>query len=365
MADKIKGITIEIGGDTTGLSKALKGVNAEIKNTQSNLKDVNKLLKLNPTNTELLKQKQQLLKQAIGETQEKLKTLKEAEKQAQEQFKRGEISQEQYDALKREIIKTENELKNLEKEARNSNAALSKISGVADKIAEGANNVAAKTRALSTAAGAAIAGIGAMGYKAAQSADDLNTLAKQTGLSTEMLQKAQYAADLIDVSYDKFTSSINKMVGKLRTNEEGFNDLGIATRGANDEMLSTEEIFFNAAEALSQIDNETERDIKAQELFGKSAAELAGILDDGGAALKECGEQAEEMGLILDQDTLNSLNEVNDKIDTLKANVKGTLAKSGAKALEALTPVIDEVAKALQMLLSGLVTLMKAQLKSY
>lgn len=77
-----------------------------------------------------------------------------------------------------------------------------------------------------------------------------------------MLQKAQYAADLIDVSFETFTGSISKMETKLRTNSRGFNDLGIATRNANGEMLSTEEIFFNAAEALSQIDNETERDIK-------------------------------------------------------------------------------------------------------
>ena len=81
MADRIKGITIEIGGDTTKLSTALKGVNKEIKSTQDQLKDVDRLLKLDPKNTELLRQKQVLLKQAISETGEKLKTLNEAEKQ--------------------------------------------------------------------------------------------------------------------------------------------------------------------------------------------------------------------------------------------------------------------------------------------
>lgn len=347
MADKIKGITIEIGGDTTGLSKALKGVNAEIKNTQSNLKDVNKLLKLDPTNTELLKQKQKLLGDAVKETKEKLETLKEAEKQAQEQFKNGKISQEQYDALKREIIKTENELKNLEKEARNSNAVLSEISAVAGQFADGAKKISSNTRAISTAASAALVGLGGMAVSAASAADDLNTLAKQTGISTEMLQEAKYAADLIDVSFETFTSSVAKMEGKLRTSEESFTNLGIATRDANDNLLSTEEIYMNAAKALSQIDNETERDIRAQELFGKSAAELAGILDDGGAALQEYGQQAKDAGLIMSQDTLDALNDVNDEIDTLKANLKGTLANSGAKALDALKPVLEGVAKAI------------------
>ena len=114
MANRIKGITVEIGGDTTKLQTALKGVNSQIKNTQSVLKDVEKLLKLDPTNINLLTQKQKLLTQAIGDTKEKLATLKVAAQQANEQLQKGEISQSQYDALQREIAETEAELKKLE-----------------------------------------------------------------------------------------------------------------------------------------------------------------------------------------------------------------------------------------------------------
>ena len=99
MASRIQGITVEIGGDTTKLSSALSGVNKEIKNTQSQLKDVEKLLKLDPTNTELLAQKQRLLGDAIKETKDKLDTLKTAASQANEQLQKGDITQEQYDAL--------------------------------------------------------------------------------------------------------------------------------------------------------------------------------------------------------------------------------------------------------------------------
>ena len=84
MANRIKGITVEIGGDTTGLDKALKSVNSSIKTTQSSLKDVNRLLKLDPKNTELLSQKQKLLKDAIGATKEKLDSLKQAQEQAKQ-----------------------------------------------------------------------------------------------------------------------------------------------------------------------------------------------------------------------------------------------------------------------------------------
>lgn len=113
MANRIKGITIEIGGDTTGLKKALSDVDKSIRDTQSQLKDVERLLKIDPGNTELLIQKQKLLTQAVADTKDRLETLREAEKQVQEQFKQGKISEEQYDALKREIVATEQAEKDL------------------------------------------------------------------------------------------------------------------------------------------------------------------------------------------------------------------------------------------------------------
>lgn len=127
MADRIKGITIQIGGDTAGLNKALSGTNKEIKNTQSQLKDVERLLKLDPTNTELLAQKQRLLAEAVEETSGKLDVLKTAEKQVQDQFERGDISRQQYDSLKREIIETEHQLGKLESDAQAANKAVAKI----------------------------------------------------------------------------------------------------------------------------------------------------------------------------------------------------------------------------------------------
>ena len=115
MAGRIQGITVEIGGDTTKLQTALKGVNSEIRNTQSQLKDVDKLLKLDPGNTELLAQKHRLLGDAVKETKEKLETLKTAAEQANTTLANGEITQSQYDGLQREIAETEAKLKSLEK----------------------------------------------------------------------------------------------------------------------------------------------------------------------------------------------------------------------------------------------------------
>lgn len=346
---RIKGITVEIGGDVSGLDKALKKVNSSINDTQAQLKDVNRLLKLDPSNTELLRQKHQLLSKSVQDTSNRLETLKKAE----EQLKQAgvEKNSEQFMALQREIIETENRLNDLQNAANQSVVALAKVGSTADKISSGAQKVSDATKGISAAAGGLLTGVAAAGVAAAAAADDYNTLAKQTGLSTETLQEAKYAADLIDVSYEAFTGSLTKMVSKLRTNEEGFSNLGIATRDASGELLGTEEIFWNSVNALSAMENETARDIAAQELFGKSAAELAGILDDGGAAFRALGDDAKKAGLIMSQDTLDGLNEVNDQIDTLKAKSKATLSVAGGKALEAMAPVIDRVVEKVSALL--------------
>lgn len=139
---RIAGITIEIGGDTTGLQNALKGTNDNIKKTQDELKDVTKLLKLDPTNTELLKQKQVLLNKAIDETKQKLQTLQNAQRQAASEVgQNGKITQEQYRALQREVEATKEEIKKLQKEANSANVALQKVSDVTGKIGKTATKI--------------------------------------------------------------------------------------------------------------------------------------------------------------------------------------------------------------------------------
>lgn len=139
---RIKGVTVEISGDTTKLQTALKGVNTEIRNTQSQLRDVEKLLKLDPGNTELIAQKHKLLGQAVDETKQKLETLKTAQEQANEALKNGTISQEQYDGLQREIIETESQLKRLEEQADRSAVALQKITATGEKWQSAGDKIA-------------------------------------------------------------------------------------------------------------------------------------------------------------------------------------------------------------------------------
>ena len=187
MASRIKGITVEIGGDTTGLDKALKSVNSSIKTTQSSLRDVNKLLKLDPTNTELLTQKQKLLKDAIGTTKEKLDALKTAQEQAKTQMENGDLGADKYDALQREIIETEQELQKLAQEAVNSNAALAKIEEVGGKLENVGNTISGVgTKLLPVTA--AVTGLGAAAIKTTSDFDTAMSQVQATmGATTESM----------------------------------------------------------------------------------------------------------------------------------------------------------------------------------
>ena len=160
VASRIQGITVEIGGDTTKLSTALSKVNKEIRDTQGQLKDVNKLLKLDPGNTELMAQKHRLLAQAVGETKEKLEALKLAGQQANDALARGEISQSQYDALQREIVETEKALEELETQAGKSAVALQKIGETGEKLKSVRSSIEGAGKKLMPVT-AAVGGLGA------------------------------------------------------------------------------------------------------------------------------------------------------------------------------------------------------------
>ena len=209
MASRIKGITVEIGGDTTGLEKALKSVNSSIKTTQSELKDVNKLLKLDPSNTELLTQKQKLLKDAISSTKEKLDTLKTAQEQAKAQLESGDLGQDKYDALQREIIETEQELKRLQEQAIESNATLAKIEEVGGKLESVGNSISGVGKKMMPVT----AGITALGTAAVTTAADFESSMSQVQATMGITKDAMSEVDGQTVNTMDTLSALAKKMG--------------------------------------------------------------------------------------------------------------------------------------------------------
>lgn len=348
---KVRGITIELGADTSGLSKALSGVNKEIGKTQKDLKDVERLLKLDPSNTELLAQKQKLLNDRVEETKTKLDALKQAQASIDLSTDEG---QRQYDALTREIVSCEHELKNAEQAASGFNATAQKISVSAGKMSQKFGDLAEKTKGLSMAAGGALVGLAGLAVKAGKDADDLNTLAKQTGVATDELQKMQYAADLIDVDTETITGGLKKLKKNLDGHEDSWKKVGVQVKDANDQYKDITTIFYDTIKGLSGIENETERDIVAMDLFGKSADELAGVIDDGGAALKALGKEAEDLGVIIPQEDLDRASELNDTLDRLKAEILPTVTQLGISVIEAIQPYLPAIKDAVDGICNAL-----------
>lgn len=190
-------------------------------------------------------------------------------------------------------------------------------------------------------------GLSALTLKSALAADDLNTLAKQSGFSTADIQKWQYASDLIDVSIDDIVKSAGKMkknmISTSKTTIAAWDQLGIKVKDGNGHLRNSTTVFYETLTALSKVQNETERDTLAMTIFGKSADSLAGIVDDGGAALQELAGKAEKAGVILSQDTLDGANALNDKVDTLKATVKGFAGKVGSELAGRASKALDIV----------------------
>ena len=356
MADKrIKGITIELNGDTTKLGKALQGVEKNTRDITGELSQVEKLLKLSPKSTELLAQKQKLLADAVTNSKEKLETLKTAQDQAVKALERGEIGEDQYRAIQREVIKAEQELKGLEQRLSDVNnkwkSAAKDVAAFGDK----ATNLGNKLMPVSAAAGAAVGGIVALAVNSGAAADDLNTLSKQTGITTEDLQKFKYAADIIDVPLEAFTGSMAKLTRNMAGAKDGtgpaadaFKTLGVSVKDANGNLRDNEDVFYDTIDALGKVKSETDRDAMSMSIFGKSAQDLNPLILGGADALKTLGQEAKDAGLIMSQDALDGLNEFNDEIDKTKAQVGAAGMKMSATFGEILLPLLKSLAEWLQ-----------------
>ena len=313
MANRIKGITVEIGGDTTKLSKALESVNKNIKNTQIQLKDVEKLLKLDPKNTELLSQKQKLLADSISATKDKLATLKTAAEQANTALANGDISQQQYDALQREIVDTENELKRLETEAKNANSELAKIGEAGQVLQNAGDKISGAGEKLLPVT----AGVTALGTAAVKTASDFDSamskVAAVSGATGDDLQalrdKAREMGAKTKFSASEAAEAMNYMaMAGWKTNDmlSGIDGIMNLAAASGEDLATTSDIVTDALTAfgLTAQDSGHFADVLAAassnantnvSMLGESFKYCAPI---AGALGFSCEDTAEALGLM-------------------------------------------------------------------
>lgn len=364
MANKIMGITIDIEGKTSGLTKSLQEANSQISKTSSALKDVNKALELDPGNVELIAQKEALLAKQIEQTNNKLEIMQQVATDANDALARGDISQEQYASLTAELSKTDVALEELQAEADGSADELNEVgeaSGEAGHSLEALKGVAeAVGGAMAAAFAAAVAAAKEVGEALIETtretsayADEVLTMSSTTGLSTETLQELNYASELLDVNVETITGSMSKMEksmgsaadkifnmetkqaelnrqlkeGKisaddyetkmedlLESSATGYDKLGISIYDANHNLRDSEEVFWETIDALGQMEDGTEKDLLAMELLGKSAKELNPLIEAGSDGFQKLADEAHETGYVMSDETLDAFGAFDDQM---------------------------------------------------
>lgn len=363
----IKGITIEIGGDTTKLSKALSGTNKEIANTKSSLKDVERLLKLDPSNTQLLTQKQRMLTDAVSGTEKKLTTLKTAAQQAKKQLEMGKITQGEFDDLQREIIDTTNDLEELKKQAKGASPALQKLANAGDSIKSaggkiskvGTSTTKGVAKGIGVAVGAATAAGGALVGLAKGTEEMRVNMAKYTtafetaGFSAKTAEKTWTDFYGILGDSDQSTEAVGNLA-KLCNSEKG---LATWTKIATGVYATFGDGL--PIEGLTEAANET---AKVGQVTGPLADALnwAGVSEDEfNKKLEACGSEQERTQLItktlngLYSDAAEKYGELNgDTVEARKnqAELNKTLAEAGA----AVQPLLNQIMRALLPIIKDL-----------
>lgn len=369
---KIRGITVEIGGDTSGLSKALKDVNGEIRDTQKQLKDVERLLKLDPGNTELLRQKYQLLNQSIEQTETKLDALKQAEKEVQKQFEKGDASEAQYNAIKREIESTQINLRNMKAEAEKTDKA---IRGIDEKPIEEVKKAAddaedslkdagkeasnfgdyLKANAITEGAKAIVSGIKDIAEESKELISDLSRLeqnAKENAVSVDMAKKAWREFTIQSGEADSAIEGVSNLL------QAGFTESNLqkaveGLAGAAQRFPDTLKI-----ESLADSLQETMQTGTATGQFAELLDRIGYGADNFSEKLEKCTTNAEKQNLalkVLASEGLNkSYEEWKKNNEALYENneanlqLQEQLAQLGEKNMPLITQIIDGVAQLLE-----------------
>lgn len=368
----IKGITIEIGGNVAPLNKALANVNTESKNIQQELKAVNTLLKFDPSNTEALEKKQKLLQAALSASKDKLDVLKQAQAQVEAQFHAGDMGEAEYKAFQNRVTYAEADVKKAEKavddfgkeleesgkEAKgageNSEKAGKQAKQSGDDAKNGGNGWETFGKLASSAGKIAVAGVTAIGAGAAatgkavwsmaqdvaDAGGDIDDAAKKVGTSAEEYQKWAYAAKLGGMETAKLEALMVKQQKAFSDAQEGSKTTAEAYKrlGVDIASIGNSGDAFNVVIAkLADMEDETTRNALANDIFGKSYADLAPLLAEGSKGIEEWKQECEDLGGVMSGTAVEAGAEFGDSLDRLKTAFSGVKNSIMANMLPGLT----------------------------
>jgi TP901 family phage tail tape measure protein len=320
MAETVRGINVVIGADTTKLSKALSDVNKRAKDIQSELRQVDRLLKFDPSNTTLLAQKQQLLSQAVANTTEKLNRLKSVQQQVNEQFRRGEISEGQYRAFQRELEKTEGQLRSLQSRLEETNGAINKHTTTWGKLQEKLSTVGNNLRdigqrmqnvgqSMAASFGAATAAIGgALGFAVKKSMDfeaQIDRVGAVAGATPAEIKKLEQAALDLGASTSKSATEVAQGMEIMAAMGYNTNQILAAMPGIISAAEASGEDMALVAETVSAALNafglSADKASKVADILAQAANDSAAGIQDMQYTFKYAAPVAKQLGISLEE----------------------------------------------------------------
>jgi predicted nucleic acid-binding Zn-ribbon protein len=379
------GVGIKLDGEKE-FKAAVTEINTGLKVTASELKMVTAQFSTNAQSVAALTAKNEVLNKQYAEQQDKVNKIREAMENSQKVFgdadKRTLKWQESLNLanaelfnLKDELDKNNDSLKtaqdNMEKYGLKSDEVAKQTKGVGGVIADLAEKIGIKlpegakkaANALDVAKVATVA-LTAVAIKlvksfvdatveSAKAADEIQDLANVTGLSTSTIQEMNYASEFLGTSTDNITGSMQKMVRTMDDARKGTGDaadayrkLHLSVKDTHGQLKDTETMFYQTIDALGKVKNETERDALSMSIFGKSAQDLNPLIKAGSKGLKELGDEAQKMGYVLGQDSLDSLNQFKDSMDKFNAQTqtfKNSIALAMLPVLQGLFDILNKI----------------------
>ncbi len=363
--------TIYLGLDYTDFTGGVTEVNRKMSLLDEEFKLAQQQAKNYGNETDELGLKQDYLRQKLELQAKKVEAAEKAHKEATETNKK---SQREIDALEKKLLKEKTayeklkgQLQDAEKAQKEMNDTTKsfgdEIRGLASSLGIDINpaieNLASKFDGVSAEVGNLVLGVGAVmsalvscSVELANYADDMLTLSSVTGLSTDELQKLEYASNFVDVSLETMSGAMTKLTSNMYAARNGsgeaaeaFNKLHIRVADSRGVLRDANDVFYEAIDKLGKISNETQRDALAMQIFGKSAKELNPLIEAGSERLKELGLEAEDMGLILEKGTLESAGKFKDVMDKMNEVSEKLELSLGTALIPMLTSLFTAISK--------------------
>lgn len=353
----LKGITVEIGGDTTKLGDAILKARKSASDLSGELRGVESLLKLDPTNTVLLAQKQDILAESIAGAKDKLKMLIAAQESMSEQLADGKISPEQYRDFEREIESTRQQLTRLEAAASGTDDAVADVGNAAKEAGEKAEKASGgwtvlkgtmadlAASAIKTAASAISDTAQEMITGAAEYGDTIDKMSQKMGMSSDAYQEWDFVLQHCGASIESLKPAMKTLATAAESGSDAFAQLGISQEQIAG--MSQEQLFDATIAGLQNVTDETQRTYLAGKLLGRGATELGPLLNTSADDVADMRAQVHDLGGVMGSDAVKAAAAYQDSLQNMQYAFSGLKNNISGELLPTLTLIMDGVTKML------------------